>query len=110
VDPDLVYALDFEIFTTVLRRILLQTRLQFQWRNVIIWGSLSAPVHAFRQVANSKMVSKCISELLNKAFIIIYACVGLQLFVSTVGKCVFVVLTKQLEGYQKVKHVCVKFT
>jgi hypothetical protein len=85
VDPDLVCALDFEIFTTISRRVLLQTKLQFQWRNVIIWGSLSAPFPAFRQVANFKMVSTCMSELLNKAFIIIYACVGLQLFVSTVG-------------------------
>jgi hypothetical protein len=88
VDPDLVYTLDFEIFTTILRRVLLQTRLQFQWRNVIIWRSLSAPFHAFRQVANFKMVSKCMSELLHKAFTIIYSCVGLQLFVSTVGKYV----------------------
>ncbi len=31
------------------------------------------------------MVSRCMSELLKEAFVIIYACVGLQLFVSTVS-------------------------
>jgi hypothetical protein len=67
VDPDLVCALDFEIFTTISRRVLLQTSLQFQWRNVIICGSLSAPFPAFQQVADFKMVSKwCMSELLIK--------------------------------------------
>ncbi len=46
-----------------------------------------------------KMVSRCMSEQLKEAFGIIYACVGLQLFVSTVGMCVCVV-TKHLEGCQ----------
>jgi hypothetical protein len=55
-----------------------------------MWGSLSAPFAAFRQVANFKMVSRCMSELLSQAFIIIYACVGLQLLVSTV--CIYVCL------------------
>jgi hypothetical protein len=55
-----------------------------------MWGSLSAPFAAFRQVANFKMVSRCMSELLSQAFIIIYACVGLQLLVSTV--CIYLCL------------------
>ncbi len=99
VDADLVEAQNFEIFTTIPRQVLLQARLQFQWRNVIIWGSLSAPFPALRQVANFKMVSSCIFELLKEAFIIIYACVGLQLFVSTVG--IYVCLW-QCQNIQKV--------
>ncbi len=48
-------------------------------------GEFERPICAFWQVAGFKMVSRCMSELLKEAFVLIYACVGLQLFVSTVG-------------------------
>ncbi len=48
-------------------------------------GEFECPICACWQVADFKMVSRCMSELLKAAFVIIYACVGLQLFGSTVS-------------------------
>jgi hypothetical protein len=52
-------------------------------------GNFEYPTCAFWQVLHLKMVSWCMSELLKEALVIIYACVRLQLIVSTVGICVF---------------------
>jgi hypothetical protein len=48
-------------------------------------GEFECPICAFWQVADFKTVSRCMSKLLKETFVLIYVCVGFQLFASIIS-------------------------